>query len=460
MALLLSFRYGFGIERAQTILGEFGPVLMRLSRLLCGIALLTFVPTVARAAVDNASVLSAELSAVYQKLLANPADIALNQRMIEIALALEDYDAAIGAVERLIFYAPHDPALQLLAAQLYLKIKSYAAASGYLQDVLQLAALTDAQRVDAETLLAQAERGVRGSPWSGFGQVGVRYQTNANIGSVELGLNEPFPFEKPQPDWNLFALGTLALDAPLSKTVSIEGSLSGYYADQQKVNRLDLGFAELALGPRVSTEDGTLSIKPYGLVQGILLGDAPYQAAAGAGVMGRWIFADGWFVEPQFEFKARDYYDTVDYPDASDQTGDLYTYALNAGGRFSDDVTWLGRIGFADNYAAKAYQSYDQYFANLALQVAFDAFGKEGWSVTPFASISYTDFKGIAPPEEFAGFKTMREELFWGVGANLEMPLREGIALGVGIEYNRNQSNLDRDDYENLKIVIGPQGRF
>ncbi|MBN9022002.1 MAG: hypothetical protein J0H08_07895 [Rhizobiales bacterium] len=246
----------------------------------------------------------------------------------------------------------------------------------------------------------------------------------------------------------------------MSKTVSLEGSLSGYYADQQKVDRLDLGFAELALGPRVATESGALSVRPYGLLQGILLGDAPYQVATGAGVTGRWIFADGWFVEPQFEFKARDYYDTADYPDAADQTGDLYTYALNAGGRLSESVTWLGRMGFADNYAAKSYQSYDQYFANLAFQVSFEAFGKEGWSFTPFGTISYTDFKGIAPPEEFAGFPTMREELFWGIGANLEVPLKDSIALGVGIEYNRNQSNLDRDDYENLKIVIGPQGRF
>ena len=433
---------------------------MRLSRLLCGMVLLTLASVGAQAAVDNAPAIRAELNAIYQKLLVDPANVALNQRMVELALALEDYDAAIGAVERLIFYAPDDPALQIQAAELYLKIKSYAAASGYLQEVMALSALTDAQRADAEALLAQAERGARGSPWSGFGQVGVRYQTNANIGSVELGLNEPFPFEKPQPDWNTFALGTLALDTPLSKTVSIEGSLSGYYADQQKVDRLDLGFAELALGPRIATGDGALSIRPYGLIQGILLGDAPYQAAAGAGVTGRWIFADDWFVEPQFEYKARDYYDTVDYPDAADQTGDLYTYAVGAGGRVSESVTWLGRAGFADNYAAKAYQSYDQYFANLAIQVAFEAFGREGWSFTPFATITYTDFKGIAPPEEFAGFETMREELFWGVGANVEVPLREGIALGVGIEYNRNQSNLDRDDYENLKIVIGPQGRF
>lgn len=434
---------------------------MFLSRFVCrGAVLLALCPVAAPAATEDPEALRAELNAIYQRLLVDPSDRDLNRRMIDIAVAIEDYDAAIGAVERLIFYDPTNAALQLEAARLYMQIKSYAAASGYLSDAASMSGLTDAQREELATLTRQAYRGAQGSPWSGFGQVGVRYQTNANIGSVELGLNEPFPFEKPEPDWNAFALGTLGLDTPLSKTVSIEGSLSGYYADQRKVDRLDLGFAELAVGPRFSTEDGALSVKPYGLVQGILLGDAPYESAYGAGALLRWIFADDWFVEPQFEYKGRTYYSTADYPDAPDQTGEIYTYAAGFGGAISEDVSFLARGGFNDNHAAKAYQSYDQYFGNFALIVAFDAFGKEGWSFSPFATVSYTDFEGVAPPEEFAGFKTMREEVFWGVGANLEVPLRENVALGLAIEYNRNQSNVDRDDYENWKFVIGPQGRF
>ena len=246
----------------------------------------------------------------------------------------------------------------------------------------------------------------------------------------------------------------------MNKNVSVEGSLSGYYADQRIVDRLDLGFAELAVGPRFSTDDGALSVKPYGLVQGILLGDAPYEFGVRRGCALRWVFADGWVLEPQFEYKDRTYYSTVDYPDAPDQTGEIYTYAVGLGGQISESVSLLTRAGFNDNHAAKAYQSYDQYFANVALQIAFDAFGKEGWSFSPFASISYTNFEGVAPPEEFAGFKTMREEVFWGVGANFEVPLRENVALGVAVEYNQNISNVDRDDYENWKFVIGPQGRF
>jgi hypothetical protein len=432
---------------------------MVLSRVFCrGALLLALFPAVA-AAQDSAA-LRAELDSIYQQLLVDPSDQALNRRMIEVALALDDYDAAIGAVERLIFYDPGNAALQLEAARLYMLIKSYAAATGYLKTAESLAGLTDVQQDELATLSRQAYRGAQGSPWSGFGQVGVRYQTNANIGSVELGLNEPFPFEKPQPDWNAFALGTLGLDLPINENVALEGSLSGYYADQRIVDRLDLGFAELALGPRFSTDDGAISVKPYALIQGILLGNAPYESAYGAGAVLRWAFAEDWFIEPQFEYKNRTYYSTVDYPDAPDQTGEIYTYSVGLGGQITEKVGFLTRAGFNDNYAAKAYQSYDQYFATVAIDVAFDAFGKEGWSVSPFATITYTNFEGVAPPEEFAGFKTMKEEVFWGIGANLEVPLRENIALGLGVEYNRNQSNVDRDDYENFKVVIGPQGRF
>lgn len=434
---------------------------MLLSRLICrGTVLAALCPALAMAATSDPATLRAELNAIYARLLVDPTDQALNRRMIDVAVQLEDYDAAIGAVERLIFYDPDNGALQVEAARLYMQIESYAVATGYLKAAAALPGLTEADSDELAALSRQAYRGAQGSPWSGFGQVGARYQTNANIGSVELGLNEPFPFEKPQPDWNSFALGTLGLDAPVNENISIEGSLSGYYADQRIVDRLDLGFAELAVGPRFSTEDGAVSVKPYALVQGILLGDAPYESAYGAGALLRWALADEWFVEPQFEYKNRTYYSTVDYPDAPDQTGQIYTYAVGLGGRITDSVGFIGRAGFNDNQAAKAYQSYDQYFANIAFQIGFDAFGKEGWSFSPFATISYTNFEGIAPPEEFAGFKTMKEEVFWGIGANLEVPLRDNIALGLAIEYNRNQSNVDRDDYENLKVVIGPQGRF
>ena len=268
------------------------------------------------------------------------------------------------------------------------------------------------------------------------------------------------PFEGPVDDWNSFALGTLGLSQPINENTTFEATLSGYYADQQIVDRLDLGFIELSAGPRFTNDDGSLSFKPYGLVQGILLGGVPYQSAFGGGALLRWTYADGWWIEPQFEYKNRNYSNSTEYPSATDQTGDLYTYAVNLNGQIAEDLSWSSRLEFAQNDAAAKYQSYDQYSATLALEIGFDLLGVDNWLLTPFASASWTDFKGIAPPERYAHLTTKRRDEMWSVGANLEVPLRNGVAMGVSVEYTKNHSNLDRDKYEDFTVIIGPQGRF
>jgi hypothetical protein len=425
-----------------------------------GVFLLALAPSLALGASGDSGSLRGELDTIYQRLLGDPSDRALNRRLIDIAVQLNDYDAAIGAVERLIFYEPGNAALQLEAARFYVQIKSYAAAAGYLKGALELPNLTGGERKEASDLLAVTDRETRPSPWSAFIQAGARYQTNANNGSAELGLNEPLPFQKPKEDWNSFALGTLGLAEPINKNLGIESSLSGYYADQDEIDRLDLAFAEITAGPRFTTDKGELSLKPYALAQGISLGNDPYQAAFGGGVLTRWTFADDWWIEPQFEYKNRSYYNSDNYPLATDQTGELFTYAVNFNGRLSDNVGWSSRLAFNNNDAAAAYQSYDQYFANIGVQIGFDLFGVENLLFSPYAGVTMTNFNGIAPPEKYAGLDTIREDFQWVVGANLEVPLREHIALGLAVEYAKNRSNLDRDDYENLKVVIGPEGRF
>ena len=50
-----------------------------------------------------------------------------------------------------------------------------------------------AERKEATDLMALTERETAPSPWSAYVQTGVRYQTNANNGSLELGLNELLP---------------------------------------------------------------------------------------------------------------------------------------------------------------------------------------------------------------------------------------------------------------------------
>ena len=75
-------------------------------------------------------------------------------------------------------------------------------------------------------------------------------------------------------------------------------------------------------------------------------------------------------------------------------------------------------------------------------------------------TIFLSDYGGIAPTEEIAGFDTERRDIQWSIGANVEAPVAENAAIGARIRYTRNDSNLDRFTYDNFQVLFGPVGRF
>ena len=77
-----------------------------------------------------------EFEILFQRLLESPSDRALNERFIQVALLLNDTDAAIGALERLIFYNQQDPDLNYRLGSLYLQIESYVAAQTFFEVAL------------------------------------------------------------------------------------------------------------------------------------------------------------------------------------------------------------------------------------------------------------------------------------------------------------------------------------
>ena len=186
----------------------------------------------------------------------------------------------------------------------------------------------------------------------------------------------------------------------------------------------------------------------------------PSKRPARAGAQVRWAFLDGWSLEPGFEYKNRVYYTTANYPVANDQTGNLFTYASTLKGQITDDLAVSSRLVLADNHAAAEYQSYRQYAANVSVQLRFDVFGWEGWVVSPFARLAMNDYGGVAPPEVYAGFDTVRADRQWGVGTGLEIPLMGDVSLTTQVEYTNNKSNLDRYIYKNFQVSFGPLARF
>src|SRR5829696_2006453 len=136
-------------------------------------ALLLCAPVKAQRIVANP-----EYDAMFAQVLREPANLDLSFRFAEIATAAGDYEAAIGALERMLFYNPALPRVRLELGILYFRLGSYEMARSYLAGALAGADAPPEVRARVEPFLFEIDRRLATTQWSGFGQLGVRFQTN------------------------------------------------------------------------------------------------------------------------------------------------------------------------------------------------------------------------------------------------------------------------------------------
>ncbi len=88
-----------------------------------------------------------------------------------------------------------------------------------------------------------------------------------------------------------------------------------------------------------------MSIKPYAVATGALLADAPYYGSAGGGLTLHASVGDIAF-DPYVEIVQQSYRSSNLYPLASDLSGMLATYALQAAGPITTGLVWVSRIAY------------------------------------------------------------------------------------------------------------------
>ena len=165
-------------------------------------------------------------------------------------------------------------------------------------------------------------------------------------------------------------------------------------------------------------------------------------------------------VESTFEYRGRKFYDSADYPTASQQSGDLYTYALAASGLVFGPVRWIARAGYDWSKADFGFWSYGRPFIDLGMPIAFVVpwFGtNRSWLLTPYVGASFVDYESPDPSLDPTVTRRDRE---WHVGATLDAELATNAGIRVNVHYARNDSNLVNFAYRNLAVSFGPAVRF
>ena len=191
---------------------------------------------------------------LFKRLLVKPDDLDAGFRYAELETELGDYEAAIGALERMLYYNPNLPRVKLQLGVLYFHLRSYEMARNYFESVLAAPNVPSDIQTEVQTYVAAVDKAVAINQFSVYGQFGLAYQTNANAGPnspnvLALGQNALLsPQFQKTPDWNAFGLVTAHdfYDFNDQRGDGWESDVIAYYSQQFRVTRLDLGSRRIA----------------------------------------------------------------------------------------------------------------------------------------------------------------------------------------------------------------------
>ena len=412
-----------------------------------------------------------EQERLFQQMLRNPKDVEVTFAYVKAATARGDYEAAIGALERILFYQPGLTRVKYELGSLYFRLGSYEMARRYFREALASPDIDLVTRDRIETSLPDAEKQLQQSRLSGFLATGLRYQSNASYaptgGIVRLGGQDLalLPAATRKSDTNWFGLAGVSHDYDLNNQRGdlLETRFVGYVTEQQRLSSLNVGLFDVSFGQRMALAPDLfpgVTIKPYIVGGNTWLGGTSYLASGGAGISARIPFGERFSIGPEFEWRRADVNTGDVIPVSTLSSGDWSTAGISTTTQITQQVR-LDARGFYQRADARSnFQSYDQFVGEAALAFSFaPPFGtvSRNWSVAPFARIVHTQFDAANP---FIDPLVTRRDTEWVTGVMLDTPLTKTFGLTTVVQYDRTGSTLPNFRQDNLSVMFGPTARF
>lgn len=412
-----------------------------------------------------------EQDQLFQQMARNPTNHELTFEFVKVATERSDYEAAIGALERLLFYNPRLTRVKYELGALYFRLGSYEMAQRYFREALVSPDLDAITKERIETYLPQTEKQLQPSRLSGFVQTGIRSQSNASFapagGILRLGGNDLalLPTARQKSDVNWFGLAGVSHDYDLQNQRGdvLETRAIGYLTQQQRFTDLNVGFFDVSFGPRLALAPELLpgaTIKPYVTAGNTWLDGSSYFSTVGAGVALKFPVNDRFSFGPDFDWRRADFKNGDLTPVSGFNSGDWFTAGMSASAIIAQQIKLDMRGLYRRGESAFAFQSFDQWGLEAALTVEFappfETMARN-WSVAPFVRRVDTRFDAANP---FIDPLTVRKDGMWSVGALFDMPLTRTLGLSTAVQYDRTDSSLPNYRLDNFSVMFGPTARF
>lgn len=273
--------------------------------------------------------------AAFQETLDKPDNLDVLFKFAAIASESGDLEGAVSALERMLLINPALPRVRLELGVLYFRLGSYELSRSYLQSALATSNVPPDVRAKAEQYMAELDKRLTRSRFSGEFFFGLRYQSNANLGpdnsQIRLfgqvaNLNQG---SLGAADWGAVSTGQVrhVYDLQTQDKAVIE-SVFTYYANRQfQVQAANVALIDFTTGPRFQLLPeifDDLAVKPFASVGYIWINDTPYYGSYGAGVETNLAISSKLRNISIFSWRQENYPDTWYLPNNSLFTGVQY----------------------------------------------------------------------------------------------------------------------------------------
>lgn len=448
-------------------------VAYRIGAMFAGALFATLALVAPASAEDDPRAEQARLAAHIQR---NPTDYDATYRYVLLSTELRDYEAGIGALERVLMFNPNLARARKELGFLYARLGAYELAAQHLRKALGEGGLDAVQAAQIESQLPDIEKRNQPNRLYLRMHVGLRAQSNANFfpannlfqaGGVGVASAAPR-----QGDLNTFQLVQAAhdLDFQNARGDMLETRVTGYATQQFRLPQYSVALFAGSIGPRIYVAPDFyrgLSVKPYLTGAVAMLGSNNYLNAGGAGVNLKAQFTQDFWLEPGFEWRAiwvdptRGVFGVAPFATLSTlATGDVVTGYLGGSYRIMSDIRLDGRVAYSRASAGNAQQSSDQVDVQAMLRLEVDPplpIIPRKWTIAPYARFTHLSF-------DAANFLVnpfvARRDAAWIEGIMLDAPITETFGFTGNLEFARNDSNIPNFKTQNVSVTFGPTAKF
>jgi hypothetical protein len=427
-----------------------------------------------RAAAEETSVDPAKrqaYNAAFKAMMADPGNLDKTFAFASLAVDVGDFDGAISALERMLLIDPNLPRVKLELGVLYYRVGSYQVAQNYLNDALASPNVPPEVAEKAERFLAEIDKRLSRNRFSGSLYAGMRYQSNANAGpsgtnvrvfGIDATLSNQFTSKS---DWNGFAAAQVKheFDFQNQRGDTFESTALLYGTRQIEQTQVNLGYAELTTGPRFRFPTdgiGTLSLRPYGILDFVSLDDIRYYWAPGGGLNLNAIVSPETTGDVIFEYRDLRYRDTNKQPFNTDRNGRELRGQVG-GTQVLFDIIQLGAyFGVIDEDAQLKSQINREYDATLTAAVIYKPPlipGELPWNTSIQATRAWINYQ---EPDPTIDPDVTRRDRDWRLSLSTNVPITDQWGVNLTVARFMRTSSIVNFEYNNTSVAVGATFRF